>query len=134
MSSDLLSIPWFHWAFVAAGLLMFASGIGEIVRHSRRRRSWLPRSGHIISTRLDDGQTQAQVAFEENGQEVRFWNRYTSSGIQRVGRPVEILVNPANSADAVVVRGAAGGVLVGAVFIVAGLMFAAVGAAMAGWI
>lgn len=134
MSSDLFSNPWFHWAFVAAGLLMFASGIGEFVRHRRRRRSWLPRSGHIISTRLNDGQTRVQVAFEEDGQEVRFWNRYSASGIQRVGRPVEILVNPANSADAVVVRGAVGGGLVSAVFIVAGLLFAAVGAAMAGWI
>jgi hypothetical protein len=134
MSSDLFSNPWFHWAFIAGGLLMFASGIGEFVRHSRRRRSWLPRSGHVVGTRLDDGQTRVQVAFEEAGQEVRFWNRYTSSGIQRVGRPVELLVNPANSADAVVVRGAAGGGLVSAVFIVAGLVFAAVGAGMAGWI
>jgi hypothetical protein len=65
-----------------------------------------------MSSRLRRAQArrvvQFQVAFDD-GRQVRFWNRIVSgTGINPVGRVVDVVVNPDHPTDAVVVKGALG--------------------------
>lgn len=116
-------------AFVVIGLIVAVIGSGTIARARRRRRTWRAAAGTVVASRLDgDGHVRFQVAFDHAGREVRFWNRYTSaSGVDPVGRRVELLVNPDDPSEAVVTRGGPPAEVVGAVFVAVG-----VAAAMSG--
>ena len=75
-----------------------------------------------------DGQIRAQVAFQYEGRPITFWNRFTTgTGIDPVGRDVDILVNPADPTDAVVVRGATRPSTVGWAFVAFGVIAVVIG-------
>lgn len=122
-------MAWIRPAFIVIGLILVATGAVTWVRMKRRSRTWQAGRGEIVASRLDgDGHFRFQVAFSFDGQKVLFWNRFTtSSGVDPVGRAVDVLINPADPTDAVVVRGAAGPTVVGAVFVLVGVAAIAIG-------
>lgn len=110
------------------GALFVVLGVRALVSSRRQRRTWLPRPGRVVATRLDDGQVRSQVAYLRDGAEVRFWNRSTSSVVlDPVGRDVTVLVNPDDPHDAVVSGGLVGGSTVGVVFVLTGALMVVVG-------
>jgi hypothetical protein len=111
------------------GALFLAMGGSTLVGSRRRQRTWLPRTGRVVNSRLDgDGQIRVQVAFQHEGRPITFWNRFTTgSVIDPVGRDVDILVNPADPADAVVARGAGRPSTVGWAFVAFGVIAVVVG-------
>lgn len=120
---------WLPLAFLAFGLLFTGLGISTVRKNRRRREEWLTVPGRVVGSRLSgDGQVQCQVAYRRDGQEVLFWNRFTSSTMSNpVGRAVEVLVNPDDPGDAVVSAGLVSGGLVGWAFLVFGLVVVVVG-------
>ena len=122
-------MSWLRPTFVVIGLLLVLLGVITMVKAHRRRRTWRPATGEVVASRLDgDGHIRYQVAFRLEGREVRFWNRFTSSaGVDPIGRTVDVLINPDDPADAVVVRGAPGSSAIGPIFVVVGVAAALVG-------
>ena len=119
---------------MALGLLLFGlyflvSGLRTLTADRRRRRTWRTFPGEVVASRLDDEQVRCQVGYRsDDGTRVLFWNRFTSSVLSDpVGRPVQVLVNPADPHDAVVASGVVGGTLVGVVFTAVGAVLAAGG-------
>jgi hypothetical protein len=122
---------------VLFGALFVSRGVRALASDRERRESWLTFPGRVVGSRTVssgfDGTTsdptQCQVAYIRNGHEIVFWNRFTSTTTFRspVGRPVEVLVNPADPGDAVVSRGLATGGTRGAILILAGAAFAILG-------
>lgn len=121
-------------AILGSGVLFAAFGVTTLAKDSRVRREWQPRRGRVVATRLSDGRFRCLVAYQHEGQEVRFWNRYTSTGlVDPVGREVEVLVDPEDPHDAVVGRGQVGGRVVGGAFLAFGILAVVVGAALRTW-
>jgi Protein of unknown function (DUF3592) len=121
--------PWIAAGALAFGVLFAAIGVVTLVNAAGRRRRWLPRPGRIVASRLDDGQFRFQVAFTHDGREIRFWNRHTTaSGIDPVGREVQVLVNPADPGQAIVSSGQSRPELAGAAFLAFGVLALVVGA------
>ena len=113
--------------------LVFVAIAAKTLRDSRRqRRTWILRPGRIVRSRLDTDGIRFQVAFDNNGTEQTFWNRfYSGSGIDPVGKTVDVRVNPQNPADAVVVRGvAATGMVTAVAFLVFGAFATTIGAVL----
>jgi len=129
LGSGLALPPWAGLVVVLFGLLFLIVGGTTLVAARRRRRTWVPRTGRVVGSRPDgDGHLRLQIAFIEGDREITFWNRFTSSlGVDPVGREVDVLANPADPSDAVVVRGAAQPSLVGWVFVVFGVVATVVG-------
>ena len=116
-------------AFVGFGAFFAVSGATAVLRAVRRRQNWRTCAGTVVSSRLDDGQIRCQVAFEYEGREVRFWNPHTTAvGIDPVGRPVTVLVNPADPGQAVVSKGQSRPEAAGVGFLVFGLAAVVIGA------
>ncbi len=125
-----LVLPWWVGPLVMLfGALFLAMGGSTLVGSRRRQRNWLPQTGRVVGSRLDgDGQIRAQIAFHFEGRPITFWNRFTTgTGIDPVGRDVDILVNPADPTDAVVVRGAGRPSVVGWAFVAFGVIAVVVG-------
>lgn len=124
--------PWVGLAVLALGVIFVSLGILTLVRARRRQRGWRSYHGKVVASRLSGGHIRFQVAFDHDGREVRFWNRYTSAGgVDPVGRELEVLVNPADPNDAVVSRGATHPLAVGAGFVVFGVLALTVGGYLA---
>lgn len=124
------AVPWWVGpAVVAFGAIFLTVGVSTLLTARRRRRTWVPRPGRVVGSRLDgDGHLRLQVTFQDRGRDITFWNRFTSStGVDQIGRDVDVLVNPEDPTDAVVVRGAAPPSLVAVAFLVFGTVAAAVG-------
>lgn len=121
-------------ALIAAGLLLVGVllavlGGRMLATARRRRRTWHSCPGQVVASRWDGEQTRCQVAYRRDGTDVLFWNRYTSTVIgDPVGRPVQVLVNPADPHDAVVGSGLITGTTVGVVLVLVGGFFCVVGA------
>lgn len=119
-----LTIPlWAGVAVLAVGGLFAVIGALTTSQDRRRRRTWLPATGVVVGSRLDgDGHQRCQVEYRDRGgRPVRFWNRFTSAGgVDRTGRTVDVLVNPADPQDAVVSSGVVTGRLVGSALIAFG--------------
>lgn len=123
-------MPWWVGPIVAlSGVLFLIIGGTTLVNARRRRRTWIPRKGRVIGSRLDgDGQLRLQVAFTQDGRQITFWNRFTStSAVDPVGRDVDVLANPADPTDAVVVGGAVHPSFLSWVFLVFGAVVTAIG-------
>jgi Protein of unknown function (DUF3592) len=124
--------PWIALSALGFGVLFAAMGVATLVRAARRRRHWHVHQGTVVASRLDDGQFRFQVAFAYGGREIRFWNPYTTaSGVDPVGRDVEVLVNPDDPAQAVVSRGQSRPEVVGAAFLAFGVVALLIGARLA---
>lgn len=124
--------PWMALAFLGFGALFAASGATILLPAFRRRQRWDTRPGRVVASRLDDGQFRFQVAFEHDGREIRFWNRYTTSfGVDPAGRDVQVLVDPDDPARAVVSNGQARPEAAGLAFVVVGIVALVIGANLA---
>ena len=125
-----LVLPWWVGPLVMLfGALFLVMGGSTLVSSRLRQRTWLPQTGRVVGSRLDgDGHIRAQVAFQYEGRPITFWNRFnTGTVIDPLGRDVDILVNPADPTDAVVVRGAARPSTVGWAFVAFGVIAVVIG-------
>ena len=123
--------PWMALAFLGVGAFFVVDGAMILVRARRRQRQWRTYPGRVVASRLDDGQFRYQVAFDHDGREIRFWNPHTTSyGIDPVGRDVEVLANPADPNQAVVSKGQTRPEVVGAGFLVFGVVAVVIGVNM----
>ncbi|GGL98262.1 DUF3592 domain-containing protein [Nakamurella endophytica] len=120
---------WIGLAVLAVALVCVVTGVTTLLRARGRSRTWVRGTGRVVQSRLDgDGHIRFRVAFEHAGQEVTFWNRFTSgTGVDPVGRDVDILVNPVDPSDAVVVGGPARPGAAGWAFVAFGVVAAIVG-------
>ena len=122
---------WVCLVLVLVGLLALGHGLRTILDGRRRKQSWRTVPGRVVASRLDDGAFRCQVAFDHDGREIRFWNRFTSTGVlDPVGREVEVLVDPADPSQAVVSRGLAGAGAAGLGFCAFGVLATVVGLAL----
>ena len=120
--------PWAPLVLVLVGLVVLGLGLRSMVTGRRRARTWRTVPGRVVASRLDDGQYHCQVAFDHDGREVRFWNRFTTTALlDPVGRAVEVLVDPADPSQAVVARGLAGAGAAGLGFCAFGVVATVVG-------
>jgi hypothetical protein len=121
-------------ALVAAGLflvgvLLVGLGVRMLAVDRRRNRTWHAYPGRVVASRWDGDQTRCQVVYRRDGTDVLFWNRYTSTVVgDPVGRPVQVLVNPADAREAVVGSGLVTGTTIGVVLVLVGGFFCVVGA------
>ena len=122
--------PLVAGGLVVLGVLLLVGGLRTVRRDRVRRRTWRPYPGEVVASRLDGEQVRCQVAYRRaDGTTALFWNRFTSTTLgDPVGRPVQVLENPADPRDAVVSGGLVGGGLVGTVFAVVGGLLVVVGA------
>jgi hypothetical protein len=121
-------VSWLPLGLLAFGLLFVVLGLASWTKDRRRRASWLFFPGRVVASRLDDGQLRSRVAYLRDGREVTFWNPFTSTALtDPVGREVDVLVNPADSDDAVVSAGLAGGGTVGIALAAFGVVAVAAG-------
>ena len=123
---------------VALGLALFGAfflvtGVRTVRADSRRRRTWRPYPGEVVATDFDGEQTRCQVAYRRaDGTKALFWNTFTSTVVRDpVGRPVQVLENPADPHEAVVAGGIVSGDLVGTIFAVVGAVLVAAGVVVA---
>ena len=115
-------------ALFVIGLLLAALGVETRRRDRRRREEWVTYPGRVVASRLEDGQFRSCVAYQRDGREVVFWNRFSATALtDPVGREVEVLVNPDDPDDAVVGRGAVNGSSVAAALVIGGALVASVG-------
>lgn len=119
---------------VSLGLVLFGgfflvNGVRTVRADSLRRRTWRPYPGEVVATDFDGEQTRCQVAYRRaDGTTAIFWNFFTSTVVRDpVGRPVQVLENPADPHEAVVAGGIVSGDLVGTVFAVVGGVLVAAG-------
>lgn len=123
---------WITLAFLGMGAVFTIIGATILVGAVRRRRRWRRHPGRVVASRLDDGRFRYQVAFDHDGREIRFWNRYTTSfGGDPVGREVEVLVDPDDPSRAVVSKGQAPPEAVGVALLAFGVVAMVIGATMA---
>lgn len=114
---------WITLVLLGVGAFFAVVGATILISAVRRRRRWRTHPGRVVASRLNDGQFRFQVAFDYDGREVRFWNRYTTSlGADPVGRDVEVLVNPADPSQAVVSKGQSRPEAAGVAFLVFGVV------------
>ena len=98
----------------------------------RQRRTWHAYPGQVVATQPDGDQVRCQVAYSRDGTTVLFWNRYTSTVLRNpVGRPVTVLVDPADPRHAVVSGGIVDGSTFGVVVVLAGSLAFLIGAVVA---
>jgi hypothetical protein len=121
-------------ALIAAGLflvgvLLVGLGVRMLAVDRRRNRTWHVYPGQVVASRWDGEQTRCQVVYRRDGTDVLFWNRYTSTVVGNpVGRPVQVLVDPADPREAVVGSGLVTGTTIGVVLVLVGGFFCVVGA------
>jgi len=123
---------------VSLGLVLFGgfflvTGVRTVRADSRRRRTWRPYPGEVVATDWDGEQTRCQVAYRRaDGTTALFWNTFTSTVVRDpLGRPVQVLENPADPHEAVIASGIVSGDVVGTVFAVVGGVIVAAGVVVA---
>ena len=120
--------PWLPLVVVLFGLFFLGSGVRTVLVGRQRAQTWRTFPGRVVASRLDDGQYRCQVAYHQDGREIRFWNSFTSSALSDpVGRAVEVLVDPDDPSQAVVSRGLVGASTVGWAFCAVGALATVIG-------
>lgn len=109
---------WVGIGALVLGLVFLAMGARALADQARRRRDWVRLPGVVVGSRLDgDGHVQLHVEYDGAAGPVRFWNPFTASGgMHPEGQAVEVLANPKDPTDAIVVAGGPSPILVGVLF------------------
>lgn len=119
---------WTALVAVVAGLIFLGLGLRDLLAGRQRARDWRTVPGRVVASRLDDGHVRAKVAFQHEGREIQFWNRYSSTTVtDPVGREVQVLVDPADPSRAVVSRGLVGSGTAGIAFCAFGVLATVIG-------
>ena len=118
---------------VLLGAFFLVTGVRTARADALRRRTWRAYPGEVVASVLDGEQTRCQVAYRRaDGTTVLFWNSFTSTVVRDpVGRPVQVLEDPADPHRAVVASGIVSGDLVGTVFAIVGGVLLAAGVVVA---